>query len=296
MAVESDIFKNEFDQDRNHVGIVTGSIINPVTTQSLNSLEIKLKSGQAIQVKIEHDGLINMLYVFLGYSESQLKIVLNLTIDLPNIVPSTTYVGFTDSRGNSEREYFAKIHTIGKLRHNKILQLLGFGIKADIFLVYKYMQNGGLDCFTGSPGYLAPEVGFTWKATPESNVYSFGMVVLEVICGIRSKSKIGDKSLADYVWNMHSVNALNECVDALLGREFDEEEARMVLMVGLVCFHSDLAFRPKMRKKVHILLDPNKPLMELPEVRPLRVYASVSSSTSTSNFESRGVYSYSQLQ
>lgn len=149
----------------------------------------------------------------------------------------------------------------------------------------------------GTPGYLAPEVGFTGKATPESDVYSFGMVVLELICGRRSKNTAEDTSLVDYVWNMHSENALVECVDALLGEEFDEEEVTRALMVGLACLSPDSVFRPKMRKVVHILLDPNEPLMELPIVRPLGVYVPVSLSTSTtSNFGSRGVDSFPMIQ
>lgn len=35
----------------------------------------------------------------------------------------------------------------------------------------------------GTIGYLAPEVTYTGRATPESDVYSFGMVVIEVVCG-----------------------------------------------------------------------------------------------------------------
>ncbi|XP_039018012.1 L-type lectin-domain containing receptor kinase IX.1-like [Hibiscus syriacus] len=31
----------------------------------------------------------------------------------------------------------------------------------------------------GTPGYLAPEVGFIGKSTPESDVYSFGMVAIK---------------------------------------------------------------------------------------------------------------------
>lgn len=134
----------------------------------------------------------------------------------------------------------------------------------------------------GTPGYLAPEVGFTGKATPESDVYSFGMVVLEVICGERSKRVMEDNSLVDYVWNLHAQDALLGCVDKmLLEDQFDEEEAKRALMVGLACLHPDSMFRPRMRKVVHILLNPNEPLMELPGVRPTGVYVSVSCTSFT---------------
>ncbi|XP_025888396.1 probable L-type lectin-domain containing receptor kinase S.7 [Solanum lycopersicum] len=49
----------------------------------------------------------------------------------------------------------------------------------------------------GTPGYLAPEVSYTGRATPESDVYSFGMVVLEVVCGRRSKGIMDENSLVD---------------------------------------------------------------------------------------------------
>lgn len=145
----------------------------------------------------------------------------------------------------------------------------------------------------GTPGYLAPEIGFTGKATPESDVYSFGMVVLEVICGKRSKGSTEESSLVDYVWNMHSEDALVECVDKLLRDEFDEEEAKRALMVGLACLHPDSMMRPKMRKVLHILMNQNEPLMELPGIKPAGVYVCVSSTTSTTtNFGSKSACPY----
>lgn len=138
----------------------------------------------------------------------------------------------------------------------------------------------------GTPGYLAPEIGFTGKATPESDVYSFGMVILEVICGKRSKRVMEDNSLVDYVWNLHAQNQILECVDQQLKNSFDVEEVKRSLMVGLACLHPDSLFRPKMRKIVHIFLNPNEPLMELPGTRPAGVYVSVSC-TSFTDFVSR---------
>ncbi|KAL7166115.1 hypothetical protein ACSBR2_036902 [Camellia fascicularis] len=52
----------------------------------------------------------------------------------------------------------------------------------------------------GTLGYLAPEVSFTGRATPESDVYRFGMVVLEVVCGKRSKGIMDENSLVDSVF------------------------------------------------------------------------------------------------
>lgn len=92
---------NEFDLDGNHIGIVTTSITNPLASESLNSSGIDLKSGRDIEVRVDYDGWSKMIFVSVGYTESQLKSVLNHSINLPDIVPSSIYVGFTASTGNN---------------------------------------------------------------------------------------------------------------------------------------------------------------------------------------------------
>lgn len=141
----------------------------------------------------------------------------------------------------------------------------------------------------GTPAYLAPEfLGFSGKATQESDVYSFGMVVLEVVCGRRSKGFMDDYSLVEHVWNSYTKNALLDCVDQMLDGKFEEEQVRRTLIVGLACLDTYRMLRPKMRKVVQILLNPNEPLMELPDTRarPSAVYLSVSSSAPTTEFGS----------
>jgi serine/threonine protein kinase len=163
------------------------------------------------------------------------------------------------------------------------------------FGLARLLQNDAASATTmlaGTPGYLAPEVGFTGKATPESDVYSFGMVVLELVCGKRSRGIMEENSLVDYVWNLYGKNVLLECVDHKLeGCKFEEEEVKRMVIVGLACLHPDSTFRPTIRKVVQILLNPNEPLMmELPETRPCGVYVSISSSsasTTTTHFGSK---------
>ena len=124
----------------------------------------------------------------------------------------------------------------------------------------------------GTPGYLAPEIGFIGKATPESDVYSFGMIVIEVVCGKRAKGIMDEHSLLGHVWNLYGESVLLECVDQKLEGKFDEEQVKRTLIVGLACLQPDSMFRPKMRKVVNILMNPNEPIMNLPGNRPSGVY------------------------
>ncbi|XP_019173924.1 PREDICTED: probable L-type lectin-domain containing receptor kinase S.5 [Ipomoea nil] len=135
----------------------------------------------------------------------------------------------------------------------------------------------------GTPGYLAPEVSYTGRATPESDVYSYGMVVLETVCGRRSKGIMEENSLVDMVWRSYEEGAVLSTVDCRLqDGKFEEEQARRCLIVGLACLHPDRFCRPKMRKVVQIFLNPEEPLMQIPECRPSAVCVSWCSSSSSS--------------
>nr|POE98666.1 l-type lectin-domain containing receptor kinase ix.1 [Quercus suber] len=225
-------------------------------------------------------------------------------ISVPPKVIAVKKISATSKQG--EREYMAEICTIGSMRHKNIVQLQGWCHEGEnLLLVYEFMSNGSLDRFigkefldwetrilqndasvttllAGTRGYLAPEIGFIGKATPESDVYSFGMVVLEVVCGKRSKDIMDEHDLVDYVWNLYGENRLLECVDQMLQGKFDEEQVKRTLIVGLACLHPDSMFRPKMRKLVNILMDPNEPLMNLPGNRPSGVYVVFPCNSSTS--------------
>lgn len=180
------------------------------------------------------------------------------------------------------------------VKPNNVMLDSGYNAQLGDFGLARLLQNDAFGCATtmlaGTPGYLAPEVGFSGKATPESDVYSFGMVVIEVVCGRRSRGILEENSLVDYAWSFHGKNALLECVDRQLQGKFDEEQVKRTLISGLACLHPDFTLRPKIRKVVQVFLNPNEPLMELPESRPSSVYVLVSSSSSsaatTTNFGS----------
>nr|XP_023921871.1 L-type lectin-domain containing receptor kinase IX.1-like [Quercus suber] len=170
------------------------------------------------------------------------------------------------------------------IKPNNVMLDSDFNAHLGDFGLARILQNDAsvTTLLAGTRGYLAPEIGFIGKATPESDVYSFGMVVLEVVCGKRSKDIMDEHDLVDYVWNLYGENRLLECVDQMLQGKFDEEQVKRTLIVGLACLHPDSMFRPKMRKLVNILMDPNEPLMNLPGNRPSGVYVVFPCNSSTS--------------
>lgn len=72
----------------------------------------------------------------------------------------------------------------------------------------------------GTLGYMAPEMPQTGKATKETDVYSFGVLVLEVVCGRRplnrSATNSADLILVDCVWRAHEAGDLLSVADPRL--------------------------------------------------------------------------------
>uniref|UniRef100_A0A7N2L796 Protein kinase domain-containing protein n=1 Tax=Quercus lobata TaxID=97700 RepID=A0A7N2L796_QUELO len=96
----------------------------------------------------------------------------------------------------------------------------------------------------GTMGYLAPECATTGKASRESDVYSFGIVSLEIVCGrkpIEPQTEPNKVNLVEWVWKLHGKGQLFEAIDYKLNMEFDEEQIQCLVVVGLWCCHPDPA-------------------------------------------------------
>ncbi|KAF8722937.1 hypothetical protein HU200_022076 [Digitaria exilis] len=158
----------------------------------------------------------------------------------------------------------------------------------DFGLARLYERGGGAGPQTthvvGTMGYLAPELAHTRRVTPATDVFAFGAFVLEVACGRRPIDRGGRFVLVDWVlelWHMGGV--LTEAVDARLCGEFPDEEAELVLKLGLLCSHPVAGERPSMRQVVQYL-DGDAPLPE-----PPRSYRSF---TSLAMMQNQGFDSY----
>jgi serine/threonine protein kinase len=108
----------------------------------------------------------------------------------------------------------------------------------------------------GTLGYLAPELTRTGKATTNSDVYSYGALLLEVACGRRpvEPNRCSEELvLVEWVWGFEEDGIILEAADRRLRGEYVVEEMETVLKLGLLCSHPNPDYRPNMRHVLQIL-------------------------------------------
>ena len=108
----------------------------------------------------------------------------------------------------------------------------------------------------GTMGYLAPELVRTGKATPVTDVFAFGVFVLEVTCGRRPLGCIAPDDqnvLLDWVQEHERRGAALDTVDPRLCGKYDADEARLAIRLGLACAHPLPDARPGMRQVVQYM-------------------------------------------
>ncbi|GMN62209.1 hypothetical protein TIFTF001_031299 [Ficus carica] len=124
-----------------------------------------------------------------------------------------------------------------------------------------------LEGVPGTMGYIAPECFHTGKASCESDVYGFGAVILEVVCGQRPWTKKENfQLLVDWVWWLHREGCILKGVDERLGNDYSAEEAKRLLLLGLACSHPNASERPQTQAIVQIISGSVAP----PYVPPLK--------------------------
>ncbi|KAJ6732669.1 hypothetical protein OIU74_004588 [Salix koriyanagi] len=138
----------------------------------------------------------------------------------------------------------------------------------------------------GTFGYMAPEYISTRRASKESDVYSFGMVALEIATGRKANDSIDENSemsLVEWVWDLYGCGNLGLAVDKKLAitDNDDKRQAGCLMIVGLWCAHPDHNLRPSVRQAIQVL-NFEAAMPDLPRKMPVPVFHVPLTSSSSS--------------
>ncbi|XP_050218909.1 probable leucine-rich repeat receptor-like serine/threonine-protein kinase At3g14840 [Mercurialis annua] len=110
----------------------------------------------------------------------------------------------------------------------------------------------------GTFGYMAPEYAMRGHLTDKADVYSFGIVALEIVSGrsntsFRHNTKEDCFYLLDWAHVLKEKGSLIELVDQRMGSNYDKEEVLTMIKVALQCSSVSSAARPSMSSVVSML-------------------------------------------
>ncbi|KAJ4785173.1 Leucine-rich repeat transmembrane protein kinase [Rhynchospora pubera] len=112
----------------------------------------------------------------------------------------------------------------------------------------------------GTTGYLAPEYAWHGQLTKKADIYSFGILILEIITGKSSSRSLlseDGKLLLERAWQFYQEGRLKELVDRTL-EDCPEEEVLRYMKVALFCTQSSAMRRPNMFQVIEMLSRPIK--------------------------------------
>ncbi|KAK3000123.1 hypothetical protein RJ639_024686 [Escallonia herrerae] len=144
------------------------------------------------------------------------------------------------------------------VKSNNILLDGEFGAKIADFGVAKIgdavnQEADSMSVIAGSCGYIAPEYAYTLRVNEKSDIYSFGVVILELVTGRRPIDQdFGEKGLAAWVSTTLESKGREQVLDPHLDSTYREQIFR-VLDIGLLCISPLPINRPSMRRVVKLL-------------------------------------------
>ncbi|XP_026432691.1 cysteine-rich receptor-like protein kinase 10 isoform X2 [Papaver somniferum] len=132
-------------------------------------------------------------------------------------------------------------------------KIADFGM-ARLFCLHQIQDN--TNRIVGTYGYMAPEYIMHGEFSMKSDVFSFGVLVLEILCGQRNssfhKSDIaGD--LLSYAWRHWNNGSAIEILHPTLKDTFSRKEAVRCIHVALLCVQKNVEDRPSMQTVILML-------------------------------------------
>nr|KAJ0211263.1 hypothetical protein LSAT_V11C400171970 [Lactuca sativa] len=108
----------------------------------------------------------------------------------------------------------------------------------------------------GTIGYMAPEYVLYGYLTYKADVYSFGVLALEIVTGKNNMKYTPHDDcfcLLDWAVVLKQKGSLIDLVDPRLGSEFKKKEALRMIEIALLCTNESPVLRPVMSEVVNML-------------------------------------------
>ncbi|GAV87238.1 Pkinase domain-containing protein/LRR_1 domain-containing protein/LRRNT_2 domain-containing protein/LRR_4 domain-containing protein/LRR_8 domain-containing protein [Cephalotus follicularis] len=129
---------------------------------------------------------------------------------------------------------------------------------ADFGLAKMLIKQGELQTMSavaGSFGYIAPEYAHTRRVTEKIDVYSFGVILLELTTGREAKDGDEHTGLAGWAWrHIQEGNRIDDALDEDINEPCYLDEMINVFRLGIACTISRPSARPSMKEVLQILV------------------------------------------
>lgn len=169
-------------------------------------------------------------------------------------------VAIGSAEGIAYLHHHATPHIIHRdVKASNVLLDANFQAQVADFGFAKLIPDGATHVTTrvkGTIGYLAPEYAMLGKASESCDVYSFGILLLELASGKKPVEKLSSnlkRPITDWALPLVCKRKFEEIVDKRLKGKYVEEELKRVVLVALICANNKPEKRPSMLEVVELL-------------------------------------------
>ncbi|XP_062013387.1 cysteine-rich receptor-like protein kinase 25 [Rosa rugosa] len=127
--------------------------------------------------------------------------------------------------------------------------------------------QGSTRRIVGTYGYMSPEYAMHGQFSEKSDVYSLGVLILEIVTGNKNTSFYQSdrgEDLLTYAWKHWREGTVEELLDSNLRCSYSRNEVIRCIHIGLLCVQEDAKERPTMQTIV-LMLSSYSVTMPLPE-------------------------------